>query len=163
MPVAVENLKTGTVYTSGWFAMTQAMIDAHADVTQDRQFIHIDPLRAAETPFGGTIAHGFLTLSMLSAMAYDAQPVITDQEMGVNYGLNHLRFVTPVRAGSRLRAHFTLNGLAKKKPGEITLTWGIEVEIEDHAKPALVAEWINRRYLAADANKLTDNKDVSNA
>ena len=101
----------------------------------------------AGTPFGGTIAHGFLTLSMLSAMAYDAQPDIDGQVMGVNYGLNHLRFLAPVPAGSSIRAHFTLNTVEERKPHEITVTWGVEVEIKDRPKPALVAEWVQRRYL----------------
>ena len=133
--------------TSRWFDVTQTMIDAHAATTEDHQFIHIDPKRAAETPFGGTIAHGFLTLSMLSAMAYDAQPDIDGQVMGVNYGLNHLRFLAPVPAGSSIRAHFTLNTVEERKPHEITVTWGVEVEIKDRPKPALVAEWVQRRYL----------------
>ena len=134
--------------TSRWFTVTQAMIDAHADITEDHQFIHVDPVRAANTPFGGTIAHGFLTLSMLSAMAYDAQPKIVGQEMGVNYGLNHLRFLAPVPAGASIRAHFTLNVLEERKPQEITMIWQVEVEIKDHTKPALVAEWVQRRYVS---------------
>lgn len=134
---------------SRWFDVTQAMIDAHADVVSDHQFIHIDPARAADTPFGGTVAHGFLTLGLLSAMAYDAQPEIAGAAMGVNYGLNHLRFVAPVRSGARVRAHFTLRALDELRPGDVSLTWGVEVEIEDGAKPALVAEWLQRRYLGA--------------
>ena len=136
------------VGTSRWFPITQDMIDAHADIVQDHQFIHIDPAKAAQTLFGGTIAHGFLTLGMLSAMAYDAQPDIEGAALGVNYGLNHLRFIAPVPAGANIRAHFTLNGIDERKPGEITLTWGVSVEIEGQDKPALVAEWINRRYLS---------------
>jgi len=136
---------------SRWFRVTQAMIDAHAEITEDRQFIHIDPVRAAETPFGGTVAHGFLTLSMLSAMAYDAQPPIGGAALSVNYGMNRLRFVAPVPAGSRLRAHFSLAGIDERKPGEITLTWGVEVEIEGQPKPALVADWLQRHYLDAAA------------
>ena len=129
--------------------MTQAMIDAHADISQDWQFIHIDPVRSQQTPFGGTVAHGFLTLSMLSAMAYQIEPDITGVTHGVNYGLNRLRFLAPVPAGARLRAHFTLNEMTEK-PGEITFVWGVEMEIEGQTKPALVAEWINRRYLATE-------------
>jgi len=150
MTYSVDQLRDLTgrkLGTSRWFLMTQAMIDANADTTEDHQFIHVDPVKAAETPFGGTIAHGFLTLSMLSAMAYDAQPEIEGQEMGVNYGLNSLRFISPVPAGSKIRAHFTLNQIEERKPGEITLTWGVEMEIKDHPKPALVAEWLQRRYL----------------
>jgi acyl dehydratase len=138
------------VGTSRWFDVTQAMINAHADIVQDHQFIHVDPVRAATTPFGGTIAHGFLTLSLLSAMAYDAQPEIEGATLGVNYGLNQLRFLAPVPSGARIRAHFTLNAVEERKPAEITLTWGVSVEIEGQDKPALVAEWINRRYIEND-------------
>ena len=138
---------------SRWFAVTQAMIDAHADITEDHQYIHVDPVRAAETPFGGTIAHGFLTLSMLSAMAYDAQPDIEGAVMGVNYGLNHLRFISPVPAGGRVRAQFTLNEIEERKPGEVTLIWDVVMEIEDQPKPALVAEWVQRRYLATEKQR----------
>lgn len=134
--------------TSRWFPVTQAMIDAHADIVQDHQFIHTDPEKAAQTPFGGTIAHGFLTLGMLSAMAYDAQPQIEGSAMGVNYGLNHLRFIAPVPADARIRAHFTLNSIDERKPGEITLIWDVTVEIEGQPKPALVAEWLQRHYQA---------------
>lgn len=135
--------------TSRWFAITQPMIDAFADTTEDRQFIHIDPTRAADTPFGGTVAHGFLTLAMLSTMAYDAQPEIDGQKMSVNYGFNRLRFVSPVRAGANIRAHFTLSDVEIRNPAEIGLTWQVEMEIEGQEKPALVAEWLQRRYLGA--------------
>jgi len=150
----VDQLRAMTgqqVGISRWFDMTQAMIDAHAEIVQDRQFIHIDPARAAETPFKGTIAHGFLTLGMLSAMAYDAQPGIEGAVMSVNYGLNHLRFLAPVPAGARIRARFTLNAVEERKPGEITLIWGVTVEIEGQNKPALAAEWIQRHYIEASA------------
>ncbi len=150
MAVTLDELRamTGqTVGTSRWFDMTQAMIDAHAEIVEDRQWIHIDPSRAKDSPFGTTIAHGFLTLGLLSAMAYDAQPEIEGAEMGVNYGLNHLRFLAPVPAGSRIRAHFTLKDVEERRPGEITMTWGVEMEIEGQETPALVAEWINRRYV----------------
>lgn len=136
---------------SRWFDVTQAMIDAHADVISDHQFIHIDPARAAATPFGGTVAHGFLTLGLLSAMAYDAQPEIAGTAMGVNYGLNQLRFLAPVRAGARVRGRFTLRSVEERRAGEITLIWGVEVEIEGADKPALVAEWLQRRYLDRSA------------
>ncbi|MCP3972352.1 MAG: MaoC family dehydratase [Rhodobacteraceae bacterium] len=132
--------------TSRWFEITQQTIDAFAGITEDRQFIHIDPQRAAETPFGGTIAHGFLTLAMLSAMAYDAQPQVAGARLSVNYGFNRLRFLAPVPAGGRIRGHFTLRAVEETVVGEITLTWGVEVEIEGQAKPALAAEWINRHY-----------------
>ena len=126
------------------------MINTHANITKNHQYIHINPVRAADTPFGGTIAHGFLTLSMLSAMAYDAQPDIEGAVMGVNYGLNHLRFVSPVPSGARIRAHFTLKEVEERKAGEVTLTWDVSMEIEGQDKPALVAEWLQRRYLTSD-------------
>ena len=149
MAYTLETLKKKTgqqVGTSRWFTITQAMIDAHADTVQDNQFIHTDPEKAAQTPFGTTIAHGFLTLGMLSAMAYDGQPQIQGSAMSVNYGLNHLRFIAPVPAGARIRAQFTLIDADERKPGEITLTWGVSVEIEGQEKPALVAEWLQRHY-----------------
>ena len=140
--------------TSRWFPVTQAMIDAHAETTQDHQFIHTDPARAkAETPFGGTIAHGFLTLSLLSAMAYDALPELAGARMGVNYGFNRLRFLAPVPAGTDLRARFTLTTLDCDTAGQVTLILGVTVEIRGQDKPALVAEWITRRYLDQPVEK----------
>ncbi len=133
---------------SRWFTMAQGMIDTHAELVGDLQFIHIDPERAARTPLGGTIAHGFLTLSMLSAMANDAQLRPTDAAYSVNYGFNRLRFLAPVRSGTRIRGSFRLKSIEERRSGEITLIWDVEVEIEDHPKPALVAEWINRHYFA---------------
>ncbi len=135
------------VGTSRWLPITQAMIDSHAQVVQDDQWIHTDPVRAKDSPFGSTVAHGFLTLGMLSAMAYEVQPDVQNAAMGVNYGLNHLRFLAPVPAGARIRGHFTLKALEERCPGEVTFTWGVSVEIEGEEKPALVAEWINRRYV----------------
>jgi len=134
------------VGTSRWYPISQEMIDKFADVTDDHQYIHVDPVRAAGSPFGGTIAHGFLTLSMLSAMGYDAQPEIEGAAMGVNYGLNHLRFLAPVPAGSDIRGHFSVNTVEERHPRELTITWGVEVEIKDQPKPALIAEWLQRWY-----------------
>lgn len=137
------------VGVSRWFEMSQARIDAHADTTEDWQFIHVDPERAArETPFGGTIAHGFLTLSLLSAMLYDAVPRIEGVAMGVNYGMNRMRFLSPVPAGARVRGRFVLKSAEETRPGEVTLIWDATVEIEGQERPALVAEWIGRQYLA---------------
>lgn len=135
---------------SRWFAVDQSAIDTFAQVTHDPQFIHIDPQRAAaESPFGGTIAHGFFSVSLLSAMSLDALPKAADVRMGVNYGLNRLRFVAPVPVGSKIRGRFTLTDLDLSKPGERTLTLGVTVEIADAEKPALVAEWIVRHYFEA--------------
>ncbi len=132
--------------TSRWFVIDQSRIDAFADVTEDHQFIHTDPQAAAETPFGGTIAHGFLTLSMLSAMIYDGVPDLEGAKMGVNYGFDKVRFLSPVKAGARVRAHFTLAEAREGKPGELTTHWDVSVEIEGQDRPALAARWIGRRY-----------------
>lgn len=132
---------------SRWFEMTQARIDEFADATEDWLFIHTDPERAArEAPYGGTIAHGFLTASLLAAMAYDALPRVEGSERGVNYGFNRLRFVAPVRSGKRVRGRFVLSRADTSKPGEATLEYAVTVEIEGEDKPALVAEWITRQY-----------------
>ena len=116
------------------------MIDAFAEVTQDRQFIHVDPERAAATPFGGTVAHGFLTLSLLSAMANDALPA--RDGFGVNYGFDRARFVAPVRAGSRVRGRFEVLERTSRAEGGERARLAVTVEIEGSAKPALAAEWL---------------------
>ena len=128
---------------SGWREVSQADIDIFAEVTDDHQFIHTDPARAlAETSFGGTIAHGFLTLSLLSAFGHDALPQIANRRMGVNYGFDRVRFLSPVRAGARVRGRFSLAGLTRRPRGEVMLRYGVTVEIEGGAKPALAAEWL---------------------
>ena len=104
------------------------------------------PVAAAQTPFGGTIAHGFLTLSLLSWMVYDCVPVIDGTTMAVNYGFDKIRFINPVRSGARIRAHFTLDDIREVRPGEVQSTMGVSVEIEGVEKPALIAQWIGRRY-----------------
>ncbi|MFY9212300.1 MAG: MaoC family dehydratase [Aestuariivita sp.] len=126
---------------SRWFDMDQARIDAFAEVTEDQQFIHVDPVRAAGTIFGGTVAHGMLTLSMLSAMAYDALPALEGMKASVNYGFDRLRFVAPVPGGSRLRARFTLLNTEERKAGQLMACVGVVVEIEGQDKPALTADW----------------------
>lgn len=132
---------------SRWIEISQEMIDEFAEITDDRQFIHIDPAAAAQTPFGATIAHGFLTLSMLSTMAYEAGPLLKGVEMGVNYGFDRIRFLSPVRAGRRIRARFTLTRLDESVPGQATYAQAVTMEIEGEEKPALVADWIGRVYL----------------
>ena len=132
---------------SRWFEMPQSRIDAFADATEDWYFIHTDPVRAAEeTPWGGTIAHGFLTASLLSAMAYDVLPVIEGSTRGVNYGFDRLRFVSPVPVGSRVRGRFVLSEAETAKPGEITLKYATTVEIEGKDRPALAADWLTRQF-----------------
>lgn len=134
---------------SDWVTVDQTMIDSFARLTDDHQFIHIDPQRArAETPFSGAIAHGFLTLSLLSQMAYDALPSIAGTAMGINYGFDKIRFLAPVPAGARVRGRFHLAGFDERKPDEVTSTYQVEIEIEGQEKPALTATWLTRAYLA---------------
>jgi len=130
------------VGVSDWILVDQARIDAFADATEDRQFIHVDPKAAAQTPFGGTVAHGFLTLSLLSAMAADAMLHPDSLKMAINYGLGRVRFVAPVRAGSRVRGRFRLDSVEEKAPGQVLMRHTVTVEIEGEDKPALTAEWL---------------------
>jgi acyl dehydratase len=134
---------------SRWFMIDQRRIDAFAEVTEDPQFIHIDPIAAAATPFGGTIAHGFLTLSMLSALAMDALPRLEGVAMGVNYGFDKLRFIAPVPSGSRIRGRFILRAISQRSPVEYQARNDVTVEIEGATKPALVAEWLTLYFLKA--------------
>lgn len=136
------------VGVSRWFAIDQERVDKFADLTEDWQYIHVDPIAAKNTSFNGTIAHGFLTVSLLSAMYYDAIPVIEGSKLGVNYGFEKLRFLSPVKVGSRVRGHFELADIREIRPFEISTTWRVEVEIEGFEKPALVAHWIGRQYLS---------------
>ncbi|OUS19941.1 nodulation protein NodN [Rhodobacterales bacterium 59_46_T64] len=133
---------------SQWYTITQDQIDQFADCTHDHQFIHVDPEAAAHSPFGTTIAHGFLTVSLMSAMLYE-MPSLEGVAMGVNYGMNKLRFVSPVKVGSRVRGRFVLQALDDIREGEIQTTFAVTVEIENQEKPAVVAEWLGRRYLGA--------------
>lgn len=131
---------------SRWFEVDQAKIDAFADLTGDHQYIHTDPARAAASPFGATIAHGFLTLSMLAPMAHDAQPELDPEGMKVNYGFDRIRFLAPVPSGARLRARFTLAEARAPRPGEVALAWDVLVEREGAPAPVLAARWLVRRY-----------------
>jgi acyl dehydratase len=146
MPIAsVEEIKTrvgSEVGISDWILVDQARIDAFAEDTEDRQFIHVDPVGAAQSPFGGTIAHGFLTLSLLSRMAADAMLRPENIKMGVNYGFEKVRFLAPVRAGKRVRGRFVLASFEEKRPGQYQFTHQVSVEIEGEDKPALIADWI---------------------
>ena len=132
------------VGVSPWVDITQERIDTFAKAIEDFQWIHVDPARAEHSAFGGTIAHGFLTLSLLSHLS-EATFSFSDRRMGINYGLNRVRFTAPVPSGARVRGRFTL---AKYEPleGGVQVTWSTTVEIENAAKPALVAEWIGRHY-----------------
>jgi len=140
--------KVGTVIgVSGWLTVDQAAIDAFADVTQDHQFIHVDPEAAAKTPFGGTVAHGFLTLSLLSRMAADVMLVPDSLKMAVNYGFERVRFIAPVRSGKRVRGRFTLASAQEKRPGQWQFAHNVTVEIEGEDKPALTADWIGMIFV----------------
>lgn len=138
------------VGVSNWHHIDQARIDGFARISGDDQFIHVDPLRSADTPFGGTIAHGFLTVSLLSAMATEAQPQISGSRMSINYGFDRLRFISPVPVGSDLRARFSLAALDEKKPNEVLVAWDVTIDIKGQKKPALIARWLNLRYLSGD-------------
>ncbi|MFU8863152.1 MAG: MaoC family dehydratase [Rhodobacterales bacterium] len=144
---AFEAMVGEEIGVSEWFTITQDQIDRFADCTHDHQFIHVDPAAAAETPFGTTIAHGFLTLSLLSAMAYQ-MPSVEGAVMGVNYGMNKMRFVSPVKVNARIRGRFVLAEVTEIRPGEMQSIMHVTVEIDGQDKPALVAEWIGRRYFA---------------
>lgn len=130
------------VGVSDWILVDQARIDAFAEVTEDPQFIHVDPVAAARTPFGGTVAHGFLTLSLLSRMAAAAMLRLEGVKMGVNYGFDRVRFMAPVRSGKRIRGRFVLTAFDEKRPGQWQVVHNVTVEIEGEDKPALVADWI---------------------
>ena len=135
--------------TSRWFPVTQERIDQFADLTEDPQWIHIDPERAAkETPFGGTIAHGFLTLSMIPYLGANSDmPKLDGVKMGVNYGGNKTRFISPVRSGKRIRGHWKLVEMTEKRPGQWQQTCEITMEIEGEDKPALITEWITQIFV----------------
>jgi len=128
--------------TSSWLLLDQAKINQFADATGDHQFIHVDPEMARNTPFGGTIAHGFLTLSVLPVLKTEAVPLPEGLKMAVNYGFNRIRFLSPVRSGKRIRAHFKMLDFSEKRPGQWQETVEVTVEIEGEEKPALTAEWI---------------------
>lgn len=128
---------------SEWYTVDQPMIDTFADVTHDHQWIHVDPERArAESPFGGSIAHGFLTLSLASRFVYDCLKPFPGQTMGVNYGFNKLRFLSPVLAGARLRGRFTLTSIRRRSDTELLRESAMTIDIEGRETPALVADWL---------------------
>ena len=146
MPLAaLDDIRTRIgqeIGVSSWLTVDQARIDAIADATEDRQNIHIDPEAAGRTSFGGTIAHGFLSLSLLSRMGAEAMLIPDGVKMAVNYGLDRVRFLAPVRSGCRIRGRFTLDSVDEKAPGQILLRHTVTVEIEGENKPALTAQWL---------------------
>jgi acyl dehydratase len=134
------------VGVGSWLAVSQKLIDDFAELTGDRQWIHLDVERARrESPFGATVAHGFLTVALLSRLVAEAVDVRTDSKLRINYGFNRLRFPAPVTEGSRIRARVTPNAI-RDVDGGIEIAWGVVVEIENQAKPALAAEWLVRMY-----------------
>ena len=134
--------------TSEWVEMSQERINKFAEATGDHQFIHIDPAKAALTPFGGTIAHGFLTLSMIPYLSANSDlPKVDGVKMGVNYGGNKTRFISPVRSGKRIRGHWKLLELVEKRPGQWQQTHEITIEIEGEDKPALITELIMQFFV----------------
>ena len=149
--ITVEEMKgrIGQEQVSDWVEVTQDMINKFADATGDHQFIHVDPERAKLTPFGTTIAHGFLTLSLMPLLSDKiADPIKLDGvKMGVNYGGNKTRFLTPVPSGSRVRGRFKLLEFDEKRPGQFQQTNEFTVEIEGKDKPALIAEWISQIFV----------------
>jgi acyl dehydratase len=132
----------GEAFVLRWFLIDQPRIDAFAEVTEDRQFIHVDPAAARATPFGGPIAHGFLTLAMLSVFAEDALPEILGRAMAVNYGFDRVRFLAPVPAGALVRGRFKLVGATRRSTREWLTNYEATVEIEGAEKPALAAQWL---------------------
>jgi acyl dehydratase len=147
--ITIDELKTKVgqeLGVSDWIAIPQEEINKFADVTHDHQFIHVDVERAKDTPFGGTIAHGFFTISLIVPMAHSALPTIKDRTMGVNYGFDKLRLMSPVKSGARIRGRFVLKSLESKTDKQHQLVHTVTVEIEGGQKPALVADWVTLAY-----------------
>ena len=132
---------------SDWATLDQAKIDAFAEVTGDRQFIHTDPVRAAQTPFGGTIAHGMLTLSMIGGLLPDGLLVLDGLKMGLNYGFERVRFLAPVKTGKRVRARHRFLGVEDKGNGRFLTRTEVTIEIEGEEKPAVTAEWLGMQIV----------------
>lgn len=133
---------------SDWIVIEQDRVNQFAGVTEDHQFIHVNPEMAKMTPFGGPIAHGFLTLSLLSKFSEQGGLVIEGVKMGVNYGFEKVRFLAPVKVGKKVRGHFKLKAAEEKRPGQYLLTYEVTVEIEGEDKPALIADWLGMQFVA---------------
>jgi acyl dehydratase len=140
--VEYQALTGSQLGVSSWIAIDQSRIHRFADATLDHQPIHVDPEMARHSAFGGTIAHGFLTLALLSSMLYEAVPAIEGLNSSINYGFNSLRFLAPVRCGARIRGRFILKAVSQRGPDAYQSTFTVTVEIENEPKPALVAEWM---------------------
>lgn len=146
---ALYGLRGTELGVSDWFVIDQARIDSFADVTEDHQFVHVDPERArAETPFGGTIAHGLLTLSMIVRLCLEAVPEIENRRLMLNYGFDKVRFPAPVAAGKRIRARTRLADVSERKPGQILIKLEVTIEIDGEERPAVVAEWLSLHVTA---------------
>jgi len=137
----------GKAYVSGWMLVDQQLIDRFADTTRDWNFIHVDPEKAGQTPYGSTIAHGFLVLSLLAPLRSDIpRPSVPGSTMGVNYGIERLRFISAVRSGSRIRGHFTTTRLEEVKPGQLREEMEVTIEIEGEERPAIVCTWLTMHF-----------------
>ncbi|HWK64810.1 MAG TPA: MaoC family dehydratase [Rhizobiaceae bacterium] len=138
---------------SPWRVVSQQMIDQFADATDDHQFIHVDPERAArETAFGGTIAHGFLSLSLLSAMTFETLPQLEGASVGINHGFDKIRFIAPVKSGARIRTRFVLANVNARPSGWVHIDYDVTIEIENSMKPALTARWLTLTHLEPREN-----------
>ncbi|MGV6800373.1 MAG: MaoC family dehydratase [bacterium] len=143
----LEQLVGKEVGVSEWVLVDQERINRFADCTEDHQFIHINEEAAKLTPFGGTIAHGFLSLSLLSKFAMEAGLVLQGVKMGVNYGFEKVRFLSPVKSGKNIRGRFVLASAEERSPGQWLLTYDVTVEIEDEDKPALLCQWLGLQFI----------------
>jgi len=144
-PISLTELQANVgneVGVSPWRTVSQKIIDAFAAATDDHQFIHVDPERAGRTAFGGTIAHGFLVLSLLSAMTYETLPPLEGEGIGVNYGFDRIRFMAPVKSGARIRARFFLAEVNVRPSGVVQMVYDVTIEVENTVKPALTARWL---------------------
>jgi len=148
--MTLEEIRSYTgkeIGVSEWFELDQDKINGFADLTEDHMFLHVNPEAAKATPFGGTIAHGLLTLSMMPVMAYQAMPGVEGTKMGVNYGYDKVRFMAPVKSGKRIRGHFVVNSVDDKGDGRFAVNQDVTIEIEGEDKPALSAQWITMVWM----------------
>lgn len=140
--------EVGRRYVSDWLLVDQPLIDRFADTTRDWMFLHVDPEKAARTEFGGTIAHGFLLLSLLAPLRSDTpRPSLPGLRVGLNYGFEKIRFINPVRSGSRIRARFSIDAIDEVSPGKYREDMGVTLEIEGADRPAVVASWLTMYLL----------------
>lgn len=140
--------EVGKSYVSDWLLVDQPLIDRFADTTRDWMFLHVDPAKAAETEFGGTIAHGFLVLSLLAPLRADTpRPHLPGMRVGLNYGFDRIRFISPVRSGSRIRAVFAVSEIKEEAPGRLREAMEVTLEIEGEERPAVVARWLTMYLL----------------